>query len=137
MVTSEPGRSTKSRRALRTRLAEAEDVLRAIHHGEIDAFVVAGPGGNQVYTLHSAEEPYRNLVEQMQEGAVVLTARGDIVYANAAFAALIGQPLESVVGGRLDRFVPASDRLEVENADRPGQRSMSKPLIGSGAQASR
>ena len=64
-----------------------------------------GPGGSQVYTLHSAEEPYRNLVEQMQEGAVVLTGRGDILYSNARFAALVGEPLESVVGSRIDRFV--------------------------------
>ena len=59
---------------LRVRLAEAEEMLRAIQQGEIDALVVEGTGGNQVYTLHSAEEPYRNLVEQMQEGAVVLTS---------------------------------------------------------------
>jgi len=96
------------------RLAEAEDVLRAIRHGEIDALVVEAPGGNQVYTLHSAEEPYRTLVEQMQEGAVVLTPRGDILYANARFAALVGEPLDSVVGGRLIRFVHEPDRQEVE-----------------------
>src|SRR4051812_1699087 len=110
MVTSETDLADESS-AQRMRLAEAEDVLRAIHHDEIDAFVVEGPGGHQVYTLHSAEEPYRTLVEQMHDGAVVVTAGGDIAYANAAFAALIGQPLESVVGSRLDRFVPASDRL--------------------------
>ena len=81
---------------LRLRLAEAEEMLRAIQQGEIDALVVEGAGGNQVYTLHSAEEPYRNLVEQMQEGAVVLTSRGDILYANARFAALVGEPLQSV-----------------------------------------
>ena len=78
--------------ALRARLAEAEDMLRAIQHGEIDALVVEGAAGHQVYTLHSAEEPYRHLVEQMQEGAVVLTADGDILYANARFAALVGEP---------------------------------------------
>jgi len=94
---------------LRSRLAEAEEMLRAIRQGEVDALVVEGPDGNQVYTLHSAEEPYRNLVEQMQEGAVVLAGRGDILYANARFAALVGEPLESVVGSRIDRFVDASD----------------------------
>jgi PAS domain-containing protein len=82
---------------LRSRLAEAEEMLRAIRHGEIDALVVEGGGSQQVYTLHSAEEPYRNLVEQMQEGAVVLTAGGDILYSNASFAACVGEPLESVV----------------------------------------
>ena len=116
------------------RLAAAEDVLRAIRHGEIDAFVVEGPDGNQVYTLHSAEEPYRTLVEQMQEGAVVLTRRGDILYANAAFAALIAQPLESVVGHPLDRFVPAADRLDVATLIARGSGRCLSRLVGSGSQ---
>jgi PAS domain-containing protein len=77
---------------LRLRVTEAEEMLRAIRHGEIDALVLEGAGGNQVYTLHTAEEPYRNLVEQMQEGAAVLTSRGEILYANARFAALVGEP---------------------------------------------
>ena len=101
--------------ALRLRLAEAEEMLRAIRQGEIDALVVEGATGSQVYTLHSADEPYRNLVEQMQEGAVVLTGRGDILYSNARFAALVGEPLQSVVGSRIMRFVNASDRAEFEN----------------------
>lgn len=98
---------------LRVRLAEAEEMLRAIQRGEIDALVVEGAGGNQVYTLHSAEEPYRNLVEQMQEGAVVLTSHGDILYANARFAALVGEPLQSVTGSQFGRFVHASDKDDV------------------------
>ena len=92
--------------------AEAEEMLRAIRHGEIDALVVEGAGGSQVYTLRSTEEPYRNLVEQMQEGAVVVTGDGDILYSNARFAALVGEPAESVVGSRIDRFVRSSDRDE-------------------------
>src|SRR6476659_10150346 len=131
MVTREPHLPEESS-AQRRRLAEAEDVLRAIQHGEIDAFVVEGPGGSQVYTLNSAEEPYRTLVEEMHEGAVVLTARGDIVYANAAFAALIGQPLESVVGCRLDRFVPAS--VDVDSLIARGSGRCRSRLIGSGSQ---
>ena len=99
---------------LRERLAEAEDMLSAIRQGEIDALVVEGASGNQVYTLHSAEEPYRNLVEQMQEGAVVLTEGGDILFANARFAALVSEPLELVVGSRIDRFVSLSDRHEFQ-----------------------
>jgi PAS domain-containing protein len=79
---------------LRARLADAEDMLGAIRKGEIDALVVEGERGSQFYTLHSAEEPYRNLVEQMQEGAVALTRRGDILYANARFAVMVGEPLE-------------------------------------------
>jgi two-component system, sensor histidine kinase len=96
--------------ALRGRLAEAEDLLRAIRHGEIDALVVQARGGSRVYTLHNTDEPYRNLVEQMQEGAVVLTGSGDILYCNERFAALVGKRLDSVVGSRFERFVAPPDR---------------------------
>ena len=99
----------------RVRLAEAEEMLRAIRQGEIDALVVEGTDGCQVYTLHSADEPYRNLVEQMQSGAVVLTAHGEILYANACFAALVGEPLQSVSGSRFDRFVHLADRDGIES----------------------
>ena len=123
MITSQPDLHDQTE-TLRTRLAEAEEMLRAIRHGEIDALVVEGAGGNQVYTLHSADEPYRHLIEQMQEGAVVLTGRGDILYSNARFAALVGEPLESVVGSRIDRFVEGSDRDEFATLlrDRGGRR---------------
>ena len=120
---------------LRTRLAEAEEMLRAIRHGEIDALVVEGGGGQQVYTLHSAEEPYRNLVEQMQEGAVVLTAGGDILYSNASFAALVGEPLESVVGTGIDRFVNLSDRDDFESLLRAGSGRRRSRLVGASAGA--
>jgi signal transduction histidine kinase/ActR/RegA family two-component response regulator len=116
---------------LRSRLAEAEEMLRAIRQGEIDALVVEGAGGNQVYTLHSADEPYRHLVEEMQEGAVVLTKGGDILYANARFAALVGDPLESVVGSRIGRFVNASDREDFETLLRAGSGRRRSSLIRS------
>src|SRR5512143_1884157 len=96
--------------ALRRRLTEAEDMLRAIRHGEIDALVVEGEGGSQVYTLHSAEEPYRTLVEQMQEGAAVLSGDGHILYCNTRFAAIVGEAPETVVGSRVDRFVNVTGR---------------------------
>ena len=35
---------------LRFRLEEAEETLRAIGSGEVDAFVVSGPDGEQVFT---------------------------------------------------------------------------------------
>ncbi len=46
-------------RALHEQLAEAQDTLRAIHHGEVDALVVSTPEGPKVYSLTSAETPYR------------------------------------------------------------------------------
>ena len=106
--------------ALRARLAETEDTLRAIRQGEIDALVVEGPEGSRVYTLEGADEPYRMLVEEMHEGAVVLTSRGDILYANSCFAALAGEPLTTVVGSCFERFLRPSDRDEFASLLRSG-----------------
>ena len=74
---------------LEIRLEEAEGTLQAIRHGEVDALVVSGPAGPQVYTLQSADHPYRILVQEMQEGALMLTSTGLILYANLAFARMM------------------------------------------------
>src|SRR6201992_3602622 len=73
-----------------SRLREAEETLEAIRTGEVDAVVVAGPAGQQVYTLENADRPYRVLVEQMQEGAVTFSHDGTILYCNERFAPLAG-----------------------------------------------
>ncbi|MGB2715151.1 MAG: ATP-binding protein [Vicinamibacterales bacterium] len=104
------GTHRERRETLLGRLAEAEETLRALRSGEVDALVVRGAGGDQIYTLHGAEEPYRNLVDQMREGAVVLAQSGDILYSNARFAALVGTPQESVLGAQIDRFIAPDDR---------------------------
>lgn len=40
---------------LRARLDEAEEILRAIHSGKVDALIVSGEGGEQILTLKQAE----------------------------------------------------------------------------------
>jgi PAS domain S-box-containing protein len=92
-----------------SRLQEAEETLEAIRAGEVDAVVVAGPAGRQVYTLENADRPYRVLVEQMQEGAVTLSEKGIILYCNRRFAALVGSPHDSIIGLPLKRFLPTTD----------------------------
>jgi PAS domain S-box-containing protein len=94
---------------LRQRLADAEETLRAIYQGEVDALVVRGPQGPQIFTLRGAQEPYRILVERMHEGALTLSTDGLILYCNRHFAALIEQPLEQIVGRPLAEFVPPND----------------------------
>ena len=96
--------------SLTERLTEAEDTLRAVRAGEIDAFIVQGPDGEQVYALRSAEQPYRNLVEDMLEGAAILTTDGDLAYCNKRFAELVAVPLEEAVGGCMERFIAPTDR---------------------------
>src|SRR5215475_1117334 len=90
---------------LEMRLEEAESTLQAIRHGEVDALVVSSPTGPQVYTLQSADHPYRILIQEMQEGALTLASTGLILYANLAFARMMRTSLESIVGTSIQRFV--------------------------------
>ncbi len=60
---------------LRARLEEAEETLAAIRSGEVDALVVLGPYGEQIYTLQGADHSYRVLLEDMNEGAATLAPR--------------------------------------------------------------
>jgi diguanylate cyclase (GGDEF)-like protein len=90
------------------RRAEAEDTLRAIGAGEVDAFVLSdGEGGQRVFTLSTADRPYRMFVENMREGAATLSASGLILYANRRLAELLSCPRDTIVGARFETFLPA------------------------------
>jgi len=94
---------------LRLRLEEAEETLRAIAAGEVDALVVDGPDGEQIFTLQGADHPYRLMVENMREGALTINQEGIIVYCNDSFAALVGKPVERVVGSSMHDYVADVD----------------------------
>jgi PAS domain S-box-containing protein len=88
---------------LRRRLELAEDTLRAIRNGEVDA-VVTQPE-ERFYLLETAERPYRVLIEQMPMGALTLTAEGLILYCNRHFADLVQRPPKSVLGKPIRQFI--------------------------------
>lgn len=91
------------------RVAELEETLRAIRMGEVDAVVVSGPIGDQVFTLQGAEHPYRILVETIDEGAATLSDDGTVLYSNRSFAAIFGVPLEKFIGSPIESFVSGDD----------------------------
>jgi two-component system, cell cycle sensor histidine kinase and response regulator CckA len=96
-------------RELQARLDEAEETLRAIRSGEVDAIVAAGPDGDRVYTLRGADEAYRAMVEGMAEGALTLTVDGVILFSNEQFANIVRSPLERVIGSRIQEFAAPED----------------------------
>jgi PAS domain S-box-containing protein len=99
-------------RELESRVAEYEDTLGAIRRGEIDAVVVSSATGeHQVYTLDSADRPYRVLIEQMQEGAVTISDDGTVLYSNRRLAGMLSLPQERVVGQRLQRFLAPEEAV--------------------------
>jgi len=111
---------------LRVRLAETEETLRAIRAGEVDAVVIAGKQGPQVFTLEGAEQAYRMLIECMNEGALTLTVDKTILYANQCFARMVKCPLEQVMGSSLSRFLSPEDgatlRPLLKQADQSGSK---------------
>jgi PAS domain-containing protein len=94
--------------ALREKLAEAEETLRAIHHGEVDALVVTTPKGPQIYSLTGAETPYRLLIEEMREGAVMLCEDNTILYCNKGFANMVQVSLSKLIGSNIEKTVSQS-----------------------------
>jgi len=90
---------------LRDRLSVAEETLQAIRQGEVDALVVSGPEGDQIFTLQSADEPYRLFVEQMKEGAATLTSEGILLYCNRRLADLLQRNLETVIGSNFKQYL--------------------------------
>ena len=100
---------------LRCRLAEIEDALTAIRNGEVDAIMVSGSQGEQVYSVSSAETPYRTFIEKMSEGAVTLTKEGTILYCNPRFADIVKSPYEKVIGSSINRFITPADNSKLDD----------------------
>jgi PAS domain S-box-containing protein len=101
-------------RRLRRRLQEAEDTLDAIRQGHVEALVVRANGEETLFTLRSADHPYRLMVEQMREGAVTIGADGIVLYCNSRFAELIGTAPERIIARPFDSFVAPDDHPRLE-----------------------
>jgi PAS domain S-box-containing protein len=106
---------------LRRRLEEAEETLRAIQEGNVDALVLSKPEGEVVFTLKGAEQPYRVFVEAMNEGAATLDPGGTILYCNNRFAEMLKTSADKVIGSSIYRFIPATDRSGFESAFQGGK----------------
>jgi diguanylate cyclase (GGDEF)-like protein/PAS domain S-box-containing protein len=105
---------------IRARLTEAEETLRAIRNGEVDALVVrdASPAA-QVFTLSSADRPYRMFVENMRDGAATVSDSGIILYANRRLADLLGSPLPHIIGSPISSFIASGDRAALQAISGP------------------
>jgi two-component system cell cycle sensor histidine kinase/response regulator CckA len=88
------------------RSREAEETLRAIGAGEVDAFVISDKDGDQrVFTLSTADQLYRMFVENMRDGAATVSSTGLILYANRRLVELLSCPRETIVGSPLSKFM--------------------------------
>ena len=94
---------------------ELHEIMQAIRGGRVDALVVKTPSGDRVFVLQGADEPYRVLIETMQEGAATLDADGTILYANARFGEIMGVGLDKLIGFSLPGQLQSAeqDRLRL------------------------
>ncbi len=121
--------SISDREQLRARLAEAEETIEAIRSGKVDALVVSGPQGEQIYTLRGADHSYRVLLEDMNEGAATLLPDGAVLYCNKAFAEMVKMPIEKVIGFSANDLVAQSDRQAFADLLQQGEQGKAKAEI--------
>jgi|GEM_PF-857987 len=117
-------RTPHSDQELLRRLEEAEETIRAIREGEIDALVVRKTMDEEIFTLQGGEHSYRAFMETMGHGAAALGAKGEVLYANTVLTTLIEKPLSRLQGQLLlDHFeAPVSLQLKtlLSEAERSG-----------------
>ncbi len=96
-VTSPAGELAELAEA-RAQLREAQQTIEAIRAGGVDSLMIGAPGQEQIYSLDSADRPYRLIVEAMSEGAATVSPRGVILNANPRLATMTGHSAQELVG---------------------------------------
>jgi len=107
--------------ALRARMEAAEDTLRAIRSGEVDALIVETADGPQVFTLQGLDaESSRvrgEILAQVSDSVIAVDADQRVTYLNAAAERQYRFPASDALGRRLsDIFTRQWPRAETEAA---------------------
>jgi PAS domain S-box-containing protein len=106
MTEREPVAADEEIARLRSQLEDLQQTVDAIREGDVDAVVVGGTSGDQLYTQISADRPYRVIVEEMGDGALTTSERGIVLYANERMAQLLGRERASLLGTDVTQLVP-------------------------------
>ena len=110
MSDTRPDKRSREVDELRQQLEEAKETLRAITSGEVDALVVNTTLGEQVFTLQGADTVYRIAIENINEGAIALSAEGTILFSNHYFARMMRSDLKNMIGASIYDFVNPKNR---------------------------
>ena len=98
---------------LQSRLMELEETVGSVCGGSADTITVSTVDGEKVFTLKTAEQPYRLFVEHMNQGAILLSEHDMILYCNQAFAGMVKDAAEIVVGKKLQEYIPEECHRDV------------------------
>lgn len=87
---------------LRARLEEAEETLCAIHSGKVDALVVEGSTGPQIFTLQGLDAELNrfrgDILEQVNDAVIVIDDKNCITYLNLAAGQQYGVSIANMLG---------------------------------------
>lgn len=90
---------------LRARLEEAEEMLRAIRAGEVDALVVDGNAGPQLFTLQGLDAEQNRfrgeMLAQVSDAVIAVNLEERITYLNAAAERQYGVRASDMLGCKL------------------------------------
>lgn len=114
---------------LESRLFESEEALNAIRNGEVDAIIVSGQKGEKIFSLTSAETPYRIILEEMSEGAIVINSYGNILYSNQSFADLFFVSIKHIIGSNIKKFVSGADKQKLAMLIEEGHKGKTSGMI--------
>ncbi|MET0864593.1 MAG: ATP-binding protein [Nakamurella sp.] len=98
---------------LRSQLEDMRAAVDSIRSGGVDAIMIGDLLDERVYTLASADRPYRVILDDMGEGAATVSERGVLLYANRRFAALLGWDPSELVGTDVTALVNPHDRRQL------------------------
>ena len=95
---------------LRARLEEAQEALRAIREGEVDAVIVSGSKGDRVFSLVETDNLYHLMVETMNEAGFAVSPDGTLLFSNDRACSLLQRSKEQLLGRFLGDFVTDLDK---------------------------
>ncbi|MFC3170259.1 sensor histidine kinase [Paracoccus fontiphilus] len=109
---------------LRRRLLEAEETLRAIREGEVDALVIGMADRPQVFSIGGDTEAFRAFIEVMDSGAAAVDQAGRILYANGHFKQMLKAGTNDLQGVLLDDLLPGDKARDLLVAGRPARTAL-------------
>ncbi|MGZ9187918.1 MAG: hypothetical protein ACXW6R_24940, partial [Candidatus Binatia bacterium] len=124
MPTQSPAQQTllAENAELRARLEEAEEMLRAIYNGEVDALVVKSSSGPQIFTLQGMDAELNRfrgeILQQVSDAVIVLDDDQYITYLHAAAAQQYNVTASQALGCHVTKIFQCSWRQPGDEAAR-------------------
>lgn len=93
-----PAVDDRENKSLPEQISDLRHTLESIRGGGVDAVVLGEPGSEEIHALVSTDRPSRLIIEDMQEGALTVSSRGVVLFANRSAGSMLGSAPHDLVG---------------------------------------